>query len=155
MGVPFTVFCSSGHIVEINHGGEIDISKLKCPCCNSKKFTIECNWSQNIHRKIPLKPIGKDWIKLDNEEIKGESQIDVYDVGKVDNWIKLTEDEECICIDCEQKFNLTGKEKDWYKKKGLQLPKRCKGCREDRKNPEKARQEYIRLKKKFEKIRWE
>jgi len=40
MGVAFTVFCSNGHIVEVNHGGEIDISKLKCPCCNSKKFTI-------------------------------------------------------------------------------------------------------------------
>ncbi len=155
MGVAFTIFCSNGHIVEINHGGEIDINNLKCDCCNSKKFTTQINWRKNIHREVPVKPIGKDWIKLNGEKVKGEAQIDVFDVSKVKNWTKLTEDEEYTCVDCDQNFILTGKEIDWYKKRELQLPKRCKGCREDRKNPDKAKQDYVRLKKKFEKLRWE
>ncbi len=33
------------------------------------------------------------------------------------------------CIDCGNPFEITSREADYYKKKGLSLPKRCKACR--------------------------
>ena len=38
------------------------------------------------------------------------------------------------CKDCGQEFYMTYKEVHFYKDKGLSLPKRCKECREKRKN---------------------
>lgn len=34
------------------------------------------------------------------------------------------------CVQCGKEFTLTGSEIDFYKKKNLQIPKRCKECRE-------------------------
>jgi hypothetical protein len=34
------------------------------------------------------------------------------------------------CKDCGAEFEVTTGEQDWYAKKGWELPKRCKGCRE-------------------------
>lgn len=36
------------------------------------------------------------------------------------------------CVDCEELFKLTEKEQDFYKSKGFVFPKRCKACRERR-----------------------
>lgn len=37
------------------------------------------------------------------------------------------------CVDCGEQFSLTNNECDYYEGKGLNIPKRCKSCR-DRKN---------------------
>jgi hypothetical protein len=34
------------------------------------------------------------------------------------------------CVECEQAFEIEPDEVDWYKKRGLCVPKRCKTCRE-------------------------
>jgi len=54
------------------------------------------------------------------------------------------------CVDCHGEFILKKGEINYYILRNLQLPKRCKGCREDRKNPEKALENYKRMKRKFE-----
>ena len=39
------------------------------------------------------------------------------------------EDAEIICRDCSSPFTLTTGDKDFFQRRGLQLPKRCKACR--------------------------
>ena len=38
------------------------------------------------------------------------------------------------CISCGEKFVIPAEEKEWYEKKGFELPKRCKSCRQKRRN---------------------
>lgn len=38
------------------------------------------------------------------------------------------------CVQCSRSFTLTASEIDFYKSKGLSLPKRCKTCREENRN---------------------
>lgn len=38
-----------------------------------------------------------------------------------------------VCTDCKKRFIITEGEANWYKEKGLKLPKRCKECRDKRK----------------------
>lgn len=38
--------------------------------------------------------------------------------------------ENCKCIICNKPFSITAQNKAWYKERGLELPKRCKECRE-------------------------
>ena len=38
------------------------------------------------------------------------------------------------CIDCSSEFIITDSEEQFYKSKNLQIPKRCKACRDKRKN---------------------
>lgn len=56
-----------------------------------------------------------------------------------------------ICKDCGKEFEITKSEEEFYKSKGLELPKRCKSCREKKKsgrvshnaeNSSKREQEY-------------
>lgn len=37
------------------------------------------------------------------------------------------------CVDCGERFTITCGERDFYQKRGFDLPLRCKGCREERK----------------------
>jgi len=37
------------------------------------------------------------------------------------------------CISCDEEFTFTGEEQDWFNQKGFEDPKRCPGCRENRK----------------------
>lgn len=47
----------------------------------------------------------------------------------------MFQDREITCIDCSQPFVFTAGEQDFYDKKGFkEEPKRCKPCREARKN---------------------
>lgn len=39
-----------------------------------------------------------------------------------------------ICVDCKQPFEITNSQYDYYASKGLALPKRCRACREAKKN---------------------
>lgn len=42
------------------------------------------------------------------------------------------------CIECDKRFELTDGEIDFYRSKGLDLPKRCKSCRDNRSGRDKA-----------------
>ena len=44
-----------------------------------------------------------------------------------------------VCQDCGKKFEFSEREQEFYKEKGFSEPKRCKDCREKRKQ-EKANQ---------------
>ena len=45
------------------------------------------------------------------------------------------QDKKLVCKDCGQEFIFTAGEQDFYKEKGLENePKRCKECRDKRKN---------------------
>ncbi len=41
---------------------------------------------------------------------------------------------ERICVQCGKKFKIEDSEIDFYNKKDLNLPKRCKECRDKNKN---------------------
>lgn len=38
-------------------------------------------------------------------------------------------DKTITCVDCSKQFTMTPAEQEWFKKKGLLLPKRCRDCR--------------------------
>ena len=38
------------------------------------------------------------------------------------------------CVDCGRQFEITNREYDFYIDKGFDIPKRCKSCRDDKKN---------------------
>lgn len=42
-------------------------------------------------------------------------------------------DKKIKCRDCGNTFTLTVDEQNWFREKGLELPKRCKSCRQKRK----------------------
>lgn len=51
----------------------------------------------------------------------------------------MFEDRQLTCIDCSQPFIFTAGEQDFYDKKGFkEEPKRCKPCRDARKNKRQA-----------------
>lgn len=35
----------------------------------------------------------------------------------------------CTCVDCRRDFTITYGEREFYQSKGLKLPRRCKDCR--------------------------
>lgn len=39
-----------------------------------------------------------------------------------------------VCIDCGQTFDITNNEYEFFESKGYEIPKRCKACRDERKN---------------------
>ena len=45
---------------------------------------------------------------------------------------------ERICIDCRRKFPIYPNAQDFFKSRGLELPKRCRACREKKKQERKA-----------------
>ena len=46
----------------------------------------------------------------------------------------MFEDRILECIDCQQSFTFTAGEQEFYDRKGFkEIPKRCKSCRENRK----------------------
>ena len=44
------------------------------------------------------------------------------------------------CVQCGKEFEMSQSEINFYKKKKLSLPKRCKECREENKNKKKNNQ---------------
>ena len=45
------------------------------------------------------------------------------------------------CVDCGEQFTITTSEMEWWHRKGLHLPKRCRKCREQRKTEGSAKRE--------------
>ena len=39
-----------------------------------------------------------------------------------------------VCVDCGQQFDITNNQYDFYTNKGFEIPKRCKSCRDTKKN---------------------
>jgi len=153
MGAPgYTVFCKNGHIVENVPHHYISFNTVrKCPYCGAVEFTTQCEWPDDGYKhEIPYNPIHFEWVERDDNNFQGKQKIAVWDVSNVKWWNNPTQDEKLICVDCGGEFTLEGGEIDFFTRKGLHLPTRCKGCRADRKNPDKAKKEYERLKKKFE-----
>ena len=149
----YTTFCKNGHIVEVvpHHCISFDTVR-KCPYCGAIEFTTQFEWRDDDYgpHSIPYMPIRTEWVERNDEHFKGSQKVEVYDVSKVEHWSKPTQDETLYCVDCGNMFILEGGEVDFYNRKGLHKPRRCKGCRADRRNPDKAKMEYERLKKKFE-----
>jgi DNA replicative helicase MCM subunit Mcm2 (Cdc46/Mcm family) len=44
------------------------------------------------------------------------------------------------CRDCGTEFSVDEKEQKWFESKGLQMPKRCKACRDKRKQNNKKQE---------------
>lgn len=44
---------------------------------------------------------------------------------------------EKVCVDCGATYHISGKEVEWYKKKNLDIPLRCKSCRDSRRKESK------------------
>jgi len=51
------------------------------------------------------------------------------------------EDREIECADCKDMFIFSGGEQEFYKKRGFQDPKRCKDCRQLRKEKKRDEEE--------------
>ena len=43
------------------------------------------------------------------------------------------EDKKIVCQDCGKEFDFTVRDQEFYKENGFSEPKRCKDCREKRK----------------------
>jgi len=43
-------------------------------------------------------------------------------------------DSTLVCEDCSEEFTFSGDEQQFYYERGFQAPKRCKSCRQERKN---------------------
>lgn len=52
------------------------------------------------------------------------------------------------CKDCGEEFTISNGEKEWYEKKGLALPARCRPCRKKRKSEKETRTDQIHEDKK-------
>lgn len=48
------------------------------------------------------------------------------------------EDRELTCVDCKQTFTFTAGEQQFFSEKGLSDPKRCKPCRQAKKERNQA-----------------
>lgn len=46
----------------------------------------------------------------------------------------MSQDKELECIDCQRVFHFSAGEQEFFRSKGFTEPKRCKACRERRKD---------------------
>lgn len=53
----------------------------------------------------------------------------------------MANDETKKCRECGQEFVLTDKESQWFQQRNLQLPVRCKSCRNKRKYKKQMEEE--------------
>lgn len=49
------------------------------------------------------------------------------------------EDKEVVCVDCNQPFTLEAGEQKFFADKGLSTPKRCKPCRQKKRESNERR----------------
>ena len=45
---------------------------------------------------------------------------------------------QLICSDCRQEFTFTGEEQEFFRERGYSTPKRCKPCRQAKKNEQSS-----------------
>ena len=46
----------------------------------------------------------------------------------------MAEDQQLICSDCGQSFTFTAEDQEFFRERGYSAPKRCKNCRQAKKN---------------------
>ena len=46
----------------------------------------------------------------------------------------MAEDQQLLCSDCGQSFAFTAEDQDFFRERGYSAPKRCKACRQAKKN---------------------
>ncbi|SPE17888.1 conserved hypothetical protein [Candidatus Sulfotelmatomonas gaucii] len=46
----------------------------------------------------------------------------------------MAEDQQLICSDCGQPFAFTAEDQEFFRERGYSAPKRCKACRQAKKN---------------------
>jgi CxxC-x17-CxxC domain-containing protein len=46
----------------------------------------------------------------------------------------MAEDQQLICSDCGQSFTFSAEDQEFFRERGYSAPKRCKGCRQAKKN---------------------
>ena len=46
----------------------------------------------------------------------------------------MAEDQQLMCSDCGQAFTFTAEDQDFFRERGYSAPKRCKPCRQAKKN---------------------
>jgi CxxC-x17-CxxC domain-containing protein len=50
----------------------------------------------------------------------------------------MAEDQELICSDCGQSFTFTAEDQSFFRERGYSAPKRCKTCRQAKKNEQQG-----------------
>jgi len=54
----------------------------------------------------------------------------------------MTSDQQLICIECDQEFTFSSEDKAFFQKQGYSTPKRCKACRQAKKNDQGGGRDY-------------
>ena len=125
--VGYTIFCRKGHIVQtVLHRYTTNYDEGICNICNSNE-TYKCfEWGDAEYGPhcIPYTP-------SKNEYIDGLGDVAVFDVSMVPQWHISTRDKRHKCKDCGKEFLLSGREIDFFTRRKLYIPVRCKVCRED------------------------
>jgi CxxC-x17-CxxC domain-containing protein len=56
----------------------------------------------------------------------------------------MAEDQQLMCSDCGQAFTFTAEDQDFFRERGYSAPKRCKACRQAKKNEQQGGGGYNR-----------
>lgn len=56
----------------------------------------------------------------------------------------MAEDQQLMCSDCGQAFTFTAEDQDFFRERGYSAPKRCKTCRQAKKNEQSGGGGYSR-----------
>ena len=51
----------------------------------------------------------------------------------------MAEDQQLMCSDCGQAFTFTAEDQEFFRERGYSAPKRCKACRQAKKNEQRRR----------------
>ena len=138
MGTPaYVVFCRNGHMVKVVKHHEVsNFAIRKCKHCGATEFATQIEWdNEGFEREVPREPLGFAYID--------EKKVFVFDVSRVTNWGRVTPDVIRVCRDCREEFVLRGGEIDFFKTKGLSLPRRCQKCRKSRRDQYKQEEEVL------------
>lgn len=138
MGTPaYVVFCRNGHMVKVVKHHEVsNFAIRKCKHCGATEFATQIEWdNEGFESEVPREPLGFAYID--------EKKVFVFDVSRVTNWGRVTPDVIRVCRDCREEFVLRGGEIDFFKTKGLSLPRRCQKCRKSRRDQYKQEEEVL------------
>jgi hypothetical protein len=88
---PYASFCIMGHLIEEVPEGIIPHKELnECPFCHQTLFHTVFNWRDREPETclISVDPIGYEWVKVWNENVRGQIRVPIYDVSKIKKgWI--------------------------------------------------------------------
>ncbi len=70
----------------------------------------------------------------DREATRAQTQIRRSTHRKHGRKGNMAEDQQLMCSDCGQAFTFTAEDQDFFRERGYSSPKRCKACRQAKKN---------------------